>query len=243
MCTVTFIPQADQGFILSSNRDEQADRSPQNITIADIAQQKLLFPRDAGAGGTWIAVSDQNKMLCLLNGAFEIHQRQLPYRLSRGVMVLDFFNYPEAKDFMAQYNLENIEPFTLVIYDRGALYELRWDGIERYIKVLDPQQIHIWSSATLYSKEVREKREKWFADWQQKNEHLDLTAILDFHKNAGEGDPWNDVIMNRLGIVETVSITNVVGTAEAIQMLYHDLVNNKIKQEKIYLKGEVVESN
>ncbi|MEO0339976.1 MAG: NRDE family protein, partial [Bacteroidota bacterium] len=89
MCTVTFIPQQGQDFILSSNRDEQASRSPQGLSRIDQFQKELLFPRDTEAGGTWIAASNKDQVVCLLNGAFELHHRQPPYRKSRGIMVLE----------------------------------------------------------------------------------------------------------------------------------------------------------
>lgn len=241
MCTVTFIPQSD-GFILSSNRDEQASRSPRNITRTELHGRHLLFPRDEGAGGTWIATSDQGQVGCLLNGAFTMHRRRPPYRLSRGIMLLDFFAYASAREFMDSYDLYNIEPFTFIMYDRGALWELRWDGRQAYRKELDPGAFHIWSSATLYTPEIKEKRRAWFADWRQRHDRHDLPAILDFHRNAGEGDPWNDVIMNRNGVVQTVSITNIIHRAGEVSLWYHDLVNDNFQQAKIPREGEMVES-
>ncbi|MEM6380648.1 MAG: NRDE family protein [Bacteroidota bacterium] len=243
MCTVTFVPQKGQGFILTSNRDEQASRSPENITKTTLYDQQMLFPRDTEAGGTWIAVSDQNKVVCLLNGAFDLHRRTPPYRKSRGIMVLESFEYDSLQEFAENYDFENLEPFTFVLIDNGTLAELRWDGTKKHYKKLDNRQMHIWSSATLYDAETRKRREVWFEDWKKTHENYNLSSILDFHKNAGDGDPWNDVIMNRLGMVQTVSITNVINDQKGIAMHYHDLVNQAIKKAKINLEGEVVESS
>ena len=49
----------------------------------------MLFPKDKTAGGSWIGVSDKNRVLCVLNGGFAFHQRQSFYRLSRGVVMRD----------------------------------------------------------------------------------------------------------------------------------------------------------
>lgn len=243
MCTVTFVPQKEGGFFLTSNRDEQASRSPQNITSATHYGQQMLFPRDTTAGGTWIAVSDQNKVVCLLNGAFDFHQRTPPYRKSRGIMVLECFEYDSLFDFVGNYNFAGLEPFTFILIDQGQLAELRWDGTKEHYKKLDPRQLHIWSSATLYDANTRKRREGWFEEWKKTTKNYNLSSILYFHKNAGDGDPWNDVIMNRLGIVQTVSITNVISDQNGIAMHYHDLVNQAIKKAKINLEGEVVESS
>ena len=102
---------------------------------------------------------------------------------------------------------------------------------------------YIWHSASLYPAPIREKREKWFAQWMLGRTDFSLEAILDFHRTAGDGDPWNDVIMNRKEIVQTVSITNVVKEEQEVQMLYHDLLNMQQKSAKIRLKGEVVGSH
>lgn len=243
MCTVTFVPQKDQGFILTSNRDEQASRSPQNITSTTHYGQQMLFPKDKEAGGTWVAVSDQNRVVCLLNGAFDFHQRTPPYRKSRGIMVLECFEYDSLFDFAGSYNFKGLEPFTFVLIDQGQLAELRWDGTKKHYKKLDSAQLYIWSSATLYDTKTRKRREAWFEEWKKTPKNYNLSSILDFHKNAGDGDPWNDVIMNRLGIVQTVSITNVISDQNGIAMHYHDLVNQAIKKAKINLEGEVVESS
>lgn len=243
MCTVTFIPQKENDFILTSNRDERAARSPQNITIQESEKTTLIFPRDTAAGGTWIATSTANKVVCLLNGAFTWHKHEPPYKRSRGLMVLDFFEYKSAKEFYSSYDFEGMEPFTMIIYDNGILLELRWDEEHLHQKDLDVNQKHIWSSATLYEEAVIAKREKWFSDWLENRVDFSLEAILNFHQTAGDGDPENDVIMNRQGIVQTVSITNIIKEEGSINLLYHDLLNEQLKQTKIKVQSEMVGSH
>jgi len=52
MCTVTFIPQGNNNFILTSNRDEAIGRKTLPPDFYDIEDTKMLFPRDAVAGGS-----------------------------------------------------------------------------------------------------------------------------------------------------------------------------------------------
>lgn len=226
MCTVTFLPQP-KGYILTSNRDESALRSPQNLSRESRNGQQLLFPRDKGAGGTWICLSSADRLVCLLNGAFERHVRQLPYRKSRGIMVFEFFDYAHATHFFEQYDFDNIEPFTLITYDTGRLFDFRWDGQQAHRKELDIQEKHIWSSATLYEKSTQEKRKQWLAEWVEGRTDFSRAAILEFHKKGGEGNPSIDFMMNRYNyLVQTVSITQVEKQGQNYQMYYHDLITN-----------------
>ncbi|MCB0588683.1 MAG: NRDE family protein [Phaeodactylibacter sp.] len=242
MCTVTYLPLEGANYLLTSNRDEAPARSPQNITRQRIAGQELAFPRDEAAGGTWIAISNSNRLACILNGAFEKHERRPPYRRSRGLMALDFFEHPSVENFLENYIFEGMEPFTMIILEHGKLLEFRWDEEQQHRKWLDSRKPYIWSSSPLYPPEVRNKREHWFADWLQERQHFLRKDILDFHFTAGEGDPWNDVVMNRGDVVRTVSVTSIVKESGIIDMEYYDLLNEQMKHEKINLRGEVVGS-
>lgn len=243
MCTVTYIPNDKDCFILTSNRDENAARSPKNISIIQNNGLELIFPRDTTAGGTWIATANTNKVVCLLNGAFEYHPHQPPYKRSRGLMVLDFFSFQTAVAFFEEYDFEQMEPFTMVIYDNGKLYDFRWDERQKHIKELDVNSKYIWASATLYAEKAKLDRQKWFNQFLLEKPNPTVKDILQFHQEAGEGDPWNDIIMNRDGLVQTVSITNIIKQKGGVEMRYHDLLNEELKQAKIDFQSEVVGSH
>ena len=228
MCTVTYIPQPGGHFILTSNRDENAARSPRHLDCERVGEASLIFPRDTAAGGTWIAASDTNRVACLLNGAFVKHKHQPPYKRSRGLMVLDFFRFATAGDFFEKYDFHGMEPFTLIIVDDGQPYELRWDEQRTHVQQLDPQGYYLWSSATLYPGKVGEMRQQWFRDWLDERQDFSLEATQHFHRTGGEGDTWNGFIMNREGRVQTVSVTNIVKNAEGISLIYNDLLRNNI---------------
>jgi hypothetical protein len=243
MCTVTYIPQPGGHFVLTSNRDENAARSPQSLDYEVIESTRLVFPRDTGAGGTWIAASDSNRVVCLLNGAFVKHKHQPPYKRSRGTMVLDFFRFATAEDFFGQYDFKGMEPFTFLIVDDGQPWQLRWDEQQTHVKKLDPQGYYLWSSATLYPDEVGEMRQQWFRDWLENRTDFSPASILDFHQTGGLGDAWNGFIMNREGRVQTVSITQVVKTDTGISLIYNDLLRNTIKRGAVTLDLRSVETS
>ena len=227
MCTVTYLP-TPSGFILTSNRDEALVRKPASTPeMVSLGGGEVLFPRDGEAGGTWVATSDNSRTVCLLNGAFHRHKHQPPYRKSRGLVVLDFFKTASAQEFNQHYDLEGIEPFTLLVVEQRQLFEFRWDGQQKFFKPLDARQPHIYCSATLYTPEVVAMRQKWFAAWLEKHPVFNTPGILSFHLFAGEGDENTQVRMSIYGIVKTVSITCIEMKEDLQVMYYSDLQGEK----------------
>lgn len=226
MCTVTYIAQGN-GFFLTSNRDEKKIRlQAQPPQWYSFATGKILFPRDGNAGGTWMSLHANGNAMVLLNGAFYNHEPEYPYRRSRGLIFLDIFNHPQPVAAFDQINLSKIEPFTLIIRQLQHLFEARWDGNEKKIMELNSNQSFIWSSATLYSKEVIQKRKKWFHSFIENNKQVDEKHILNFHRFAGDGDQANDVLMNRSGELFTVSITLLHRQNDESSFQYFDLNAN-----------------
>ncbi len=223
MCTVSYIHTGKNSFILTSNRDENPKRgtdSPDNhVTI--IGNESLIFPKDQLAGGTWIATSKKNQTACLLNGAFVKHKHHPPYRKSRGLILLDFFQYKDPIEFNENIDLNEIEPFTMVMISEYKLYVLKYDGVNKHFKMLDAESNYIWSSATLYDNETAEKKENKFKHWILKEENKTPESILQFHGlNNTEG-----FILNK-DHVKTVSITSVYNNGKKSEMQYHDLLSS-----------------
>lgn len=225
MCTVTLNYREDV-FILTSNRDEEIARGtlPPRQYVED--QVRLLYPRDQEAGGTWIGVSDRNRVICLLNGGFEPHKRQPPYRKSRGLVVKDLLKAPDLTQAALRYDYEDIEPFTCVIVDCPEIeiysYELVWDGVNRHFKKLE-RGSNIWSSSLLYSQEVRRDREERFRRFRS---NMDLTAenLLNFHASKGS-EKGEGLIIDR-GFLKTRSITQVLHHNGKLTMYYQDLLED-----------------
>ena len=229
MCFVTYLPQ-NEGFILTSNRDEHAGRPkaiPPKKYVA--GGQAVFYPKDGLAGGTWIAASEQFT-LCLLNGAFVNHVPQPPYRRSRGLVLLDFFKMQCIRYFVAKYDFSGIEPFTLIVIERKAkveLHQLRWDGQQTHHEILDAKTAFAWSSATLYNAATMREREHWFGDWQEKHPKFSAQEIIDFHLSGGKGDQRNDLIINRNNELLTVSITQVQQIKDHFLLHYQDRLNGQ----------------
>ena len=227
MCTVTFLPTLNNNFILTSNRDEQRLREtdPPKKYLEDGVE--LLFPKDKLAGGTWIGTSDKNRLVCVLNGAFEKHKRKSHYKMSRGVIAKELLKSDNFLNYIDTIDLNEIEPFTMVIVDWNdnelCLCEFVWDEKEKHLKRLENKP-KIWSSTTLYSDEVKKVREIWFQKWLGMNE-INSEEILNFH-HSKNGDIKQSIFMKR-SYVETVSITSVKKEKGIIYMSYEDVIHSK----------------
>ena len=234
MCVLTFLPTINSGYILTNNRDESLARAkaipPKKYHINS---KQIFFPKDTQAGGTWMATSN-DFTICLLNGAFENHIHKPPYRQSRGQVILDFFKFDTVDDFISNYSFDNIQNFTLIIVHHKEflkICEFRWDGTELHYTSKNPQETHIWSSATLYSQEIRTQREHWFANFREQNPNFTREKVVNFHLHGGTGNTHNDMQMNRDGKLITQCIFQVVKQHQYLSFSFHDLLS---EQELLY---------
>ena len=231
MCTLSFFPKNDKnGFVLTFSRDEAAARS--SVDIVQDEQRGLVYPKDVLHGGTWLALSLRTgRFTCLLNGAFERHERILPYRKSRGLVVLDSFDYADISDFYEYYDFENIEPFTLLTFQNQQLFQFRWDGKQRHIDKLDILKPFLRSSCTLYNQAVRQERETWFFDFlEQKKTKIEASDLWDFHQTPHSEAPEKGILMHRPLGPSTVSITqlNYSFSSQLIDFQYYELGKHDI---------------
>lgn len=243
MCTVTYIPQGRNQFILASNRDENHQRSTNSIGSGTFGKERVLFPVDPVSGGSWIVVSNSGKVACVLNGAFEKHHHKPPYAKSRGLVILDYFKAPDIQQFVNNYDFTGIEPFTLVVHEPNKLWEFRWDEKKAHLITIDANQPHMWSSSTLYDKNAIIKRNEWFRNWLIRCPEPGLPDLIHFHRFGGEQDLYNGLVMNRDYKVQTLSITAIERMISFTNLRHHDLINNKISQNRIDIsEDEVMES-
>jgi len=228
MCTVSFV-SSNGKTIITSNRDEKVIRpsaiEPKNYLINN---KNIIFPKDPKAGGTWFAVDESGTIAVLLNGANEKHKIESPYRKSRGLIVLDVISSLSPKDFWQEINLDNIEPFTLVLFQDQELFQLRWDGNDKECISLDTTKNHVWSSVTLYPKEIRENRAGWFHSFLSRsfrtNSTVSETEMLHFHLHTENDNPENGLVINRNEELKTLSITQSVIEKNKVTILHYDLI-------------------
>ncbi|HET8838310.1 MAG TPA: NRDE family protein [Flavobacteriaceae bacterium] len=221
MCTLTFIPhlKSTTDFILTSNRDESPNRKTIFPKLYFEEGMEMCYPKDELAGGTWIGASSRKRLVCLLNGGFEAHNRLKHYRKSRGLVVKELLAATDTFSFLEKTELNKIEPFTIVSVDwnkKLELHQLVWDGNEKQIKQISvsPQ---IWSASMLYSSETKKEREQLFLKFINEEREFDREDIMGFQKKF---------VIDR-ELVKTTSITQFVHSQKTSEMRYLDLQTGK----------------
>jgi hypothetical protein len=235
MCTLSYLPR-NNGYYLVNNRDESPSRAitlqPQTL---DINGKTVLCPIDTEGKGTWIGVNDSGRMVCLMNGAFELHVKKTYYRMSRGRVTLELLGADDAVAYFQGMDLNDIEPFTVIIIDEVNVVVLRWDEVRKHEEILSKDVPHIWSSATLYEPKVARARMEYFnSHITQFDSHNEV--LNQWHMDKIEGAP--SVLLN-LPMVITVSITSITKTDVDLKMKYEDLLHDHMYKYELPIQSEV----
>lgn len=230
MCTVTYIPQKDSGFIITSSRDEKSPRNARMLKNSSVDDFKLIFPVDPLSGGTWIGCSELGRTCCLLNGGKTKHERKPSYRRSRGLVLTDLLSAYSLKDKIKYYDFTGIEPFTMIIIDHNDVnnyLELVWDENKKHISYSDRSVPKIWSSATIYSMVERKYKSELFEIFLRNNS--DSENISNFHFLPENILSVSDTSIKNYKPI-TVSITQITGNSNEAEIKHHDIIN-KIQQQ------------
>lgn len=214
MCTVSYIPHK-MGYFLTSNRDEDPQRGtelPEKTTLGN--GTVITAPRDIKEGGTWIAMDENGRAACLLNGGLLKHIRHSNYRQSRGHFVIEAFEASDFDVFIESVFLRNIEPFTMLLIEPDSILKLVWDGTKKYTSELSSDAVHLWSSSTLYTPGDHAAKEYYFIN-ALKVKALDREQILQIHGK----DKDTPFILDRHN-VKTVSITQVIYDGIKVRLDY-----------------------
>ncbi len=230
MCLVSYTPQKD-GYLLCSNRDESPKRSATKLVLDTSNELQIMYPVDV-AQGSWIACANDGTSAVLLNGAFKDHQRILPYRMSRGIMLKSFFSYSSLSDFLERFDFMNIEPFTFIVIQNDITTEIRWDGIKIHVELLDSDKCYNWSSCTLYSDVMIQQRHELFNQLLESSDKS-LQALKHIHQNGKLGDPSFDFVMNRADRVKTISFTSVQKNDITVEMSFYNF-ETRASSQKVF---------
>lgn len=227
MCTVTYIPRELGTFTLTHSRDESIKRviasPPMKRMIGGV---KHLFPVDPAGMGTWIGIAENGRAAGLLNGGKTGHTHAPPYKHSRGLIIPAYFNYSGFMEFYENYDFEGLEPFTLLAFEDGKIYEAVLDETGISFRELPADKPFIYSSSTLYSDKTRSNRNIRFLEWYFTGREIGRDAIFTLHKKFNFEDEADKSKVPPGHILRTVSITSVVHERESISMDYLDLVND-----------------
>ncbi len=215
MCILSYIPKINGDFIITHSRDERIDRlSSKELLVETVHQVNVEFPMDMESKGTWILKSnDSNKnyITAILNGAFEKHERKLPYRKSRGCIPFDLLDYSHPDTYVSSYNLKNIEPFTQFILFNNQPYLLVWDGNTKHFNKLKKEFL-VLSSSTLYNTFQKEKHANMISDSMITDKSAENLADIHYALKMELGDVQPKI--------KTTSITQIIKKNNRIVMNY-----------------------
>ncbi len=148
MCTyiLRYDPDSDWPFLLAGNRDELRSRPwlPPARHWTDRAD--VVAGQDTLAGGTWLGLSDTGVVAAILNKKKALGPA--PNKRSRGEIVLDALDYPDAVDAakaLTEMNGEAYRPFNLILADNRDAFWISHEGDARvYVRAIEPG-VHIIS--------------------------------------------------------------------------------------------------
>jgi uncharacterized protein with NRDE domain len=128
MCTIALAWQAfaDAPLVVAANRDELLDR-PAEPPRVDGEDPRVLAPRDAEAGGTWLGVNEAGVLVALTNRWVDREGER-----SRGLLVADALRERSAED-AARFVERSVDAaeyagFNLVVADADAAHYFEYDG-------------------------------------------------------------------------------------------------------------------
>jgi len=210
------------------SRDEHRRRLP-GIPPRPVVREsrRVLMPRDADRGGTWIAVNEGGVVLALLNvnssplcasglvpGSFE----------SRGVVVDRLAGSTSAAGAIERIGMlvdqRRFRPFRLLAFDRQGIWsEAVWTGERMYRtrgRLTGPA---MRTSSGLGDEAVVGPRRTLFRELVGSAPSSFAAAQDAFHRHQWPGREHLSVLMSRAD-ARTVSITTVEVDARGVRMFY-----------------------
>ena len=108
------------------------------------------------------------------------------------------------------------------------LYEFRWDGSQKHVSELESHQAHLWSSVTLYSKDVRAKRENMFFNFIGNERLITKEVVYDFHSKKYHLSCSNNNVKQYNNGLQTVSISQIEMKDDFFEMTYRDVKSQRL---------------
>lgn len=149
MCLASFVKLSNCD-VFTFSRDERIDRA---FSAPELSNNGVFAPRDLVGGGTWIGFNGKS-VISLQNGGKTRHKRDLPYEVSRGIILNDFLIHEDITQLKSLLLSHKIEPFTISRFSIGHLNldQLLWDGAILEINEIPGRTKWLNGSSTLYDK-------------------------------------------------------------------------------------------
>lgn len=230
MCTVTIVPRPG-GFRLLTNRDEsrkRRDARPPAAHFVEPAHPRLraIYPTDADAGGTWVAVTTAGFAATLLNanppGVAPTDRRSGPR--SRGELIGGILvggTVDCVKQRLQGVSPHDYAPFRLVAVDGENIGVWRSDG-SAIVFESSPLggRPRLFTSSGLGDHVVEPPRRELFESRFGEDPSAWPAEQDAFHRHRWPDRPELSVCMSRAD-ARSVSLTAVEVESAAVRMAYH----------------------
>lgn len=212
MCIVSIYTKKNGDFIFTQNRDESYLRpTSDEVQKKEIYNQIYYGPMDEVSGGTWMYYSE-NYVCSILNGAYKKHTMNPPYRMSRGLLILELLKYPSIDTFIKEINLEGIEPFMMIMIHRLTKEKkiLVWDEVNKHTEDVSEERLIVRSSSPLYTNHEKEIHKKKFENLSP----IDPEKIFELQ------DELKMLPNDRFPTIQTTSITQIVSLNNQLKLKF-----------------------
>jgi len=234
MCTVTYLPLPDGGYLLGTNRDERPHRGQaQAPSLRVLGERQVLAPIDGDEGGTWVALDDQGRCLCLLNGDKKPRAKPPADPRSRGLLLLDLMSDagvdPVTSQLLSWAMSKDLpyRTFKLLSIEREPTLRARlleWNGRELDVRQLTSATLVV--SSTYETDAVSARRQQSFTRFVSRLPEGDSTTWSDElaswhcgHRPGGDDGDAFSICMHR-DDAHTVSRTQVHVSPAGLSMSY-----------------------
>jgi hypothetical protein len=237
MCTVTYIPTENDGFLVAHNRDERIDRRMATPPLSRVIRgRQVIYPVDPEGMGTWIGISDEGKLASLLNGGTKSHKRKPPYKHSRGLVIPAYFSFSDVEEFHHQYDFSGLEPFTLVVLENSRMFMLVWEDETLTLSEKNRRLPHIFFSHSLYPKPSLENRSVDFYRWYVSNRIVKENDLLNY--NLQQRFELDQIIKFDTGkhILKTVNVSLIRSDEKLTRFHFFDSINDVYLSTSIPVK-------
>jgi hypothetical protein len=216
VCTASWLIQA-HGFELFFNRDESVRRGTALAPeVFELGGVRVLAPRDADAGGTWLGVNECGLALALLN-AWDAREALAGAR-SRGLLVRELLAERSAGAVLERLEQEDLacyRGFTLAAFEPGRAPLLwAWDG-----RLLENRPaVSPLASSSLDRARAQAERARVYADLVEEGGARRESLERFQASHAPARGPWSPC-MHRADAA-TVSASQVRVTPRSVEMRY-----------------------
>jgi uncharacterized protein with NRDE domain len=242
MCTLTILPYNNKIFV-GFNRDELRTRKtaiPPSFYVYN--NIKMIYPKDANFGGTWIGANELGFLFFLLNynqkNLYKNYFFNKAYKnkKSRGLIIpelLKLESEEQIHEYIQNFDYWNYSPFRLIFFNVNNLKVLQFIYSGRGKKTRCYSIPFFQASSGLGDQKIYPLRKKLFNTLLQNQPSI--KKQIRFHHYRNKKNPLENIFVNRK-LARTVSQTFILIENQQIMVHYLDHLNKKKHKYILNLK-------